>query len=92
MIVSYRTKELERLAQGYRVKEFRSFERCILRKLRQMQVAQTINDLRIPPGNRLEALRGNRNGQYSIRVNDQYRICFVWTEAGPCDVELVDYH
>lgn len=51
-----------------------------------------LEDLRVPPGNRLEALRGNRSGQYSIRVNDQYRVCFVWTEAGPGNVEIVDYH
>lgn len=62
------------------------------RRLRQLEIAGRLNDLRIPPGNRLEALEGDRAGQYSIRVNDQYRVCFVWTEAGPHDVEIVDYH
>jgi proteic killer suppression protein len=62
------------------------------RKLRQLNAAERLEDLRLPPGNRLEKLHGNRAGQYSIRVNDQFRICFSWTRAGPEDVELVDYH
>ena len=62
------------------------------RKLDMLDVAATINDLRVPPGNRLEALSGNRKGQYSIRINDQYRICFQWTEQGPGKVEITDYH
>lgn len=62
------------------------------RKLELLDSAGTLNDLRAPPGNRLEALKGQRAGQYCIRVNDQYRMCFVWTELGPGDVELVDYH
>jgi len=62
------------------------------RKLGYLNAATTLNDLRAPPGNRLEALRGSRAGQYSIRVNDQWRICFVWTAEGPQDVEFVDYH
>jgi proteic killer suppression protein len=62
------------------------------RKLRQLQIAARLEDLRIPPGNRLEALKGARAGQHSIRVNDQFRICFRWTPAGARDVELVDYH
>jgi proteic killer suppression protein len=62
------------------------------RKLRQLNAAERLEDLRIPPGNRLEKLRRDRAGQYSIRVNDQFRICFRWTRAGPEDVELVDYH
>jgi proteic killer suppression protein len=57
-----------------------------------LDVARTINDLRVPPGNRLEKLVGDRGGQYSIRVNDQYRICFTWSDAGPSDVQIVDYH
>jgi toxin HigB-1 len=60
--------------------------------LSAMNAAVVLNDLRFPPGNRLEALRGDRAGQYSLRVNDQWRICFVWTEQGPADVEFVDYH
>ena len=62
------------------------------RKLDQLDSVTTLNELRIPPGNRLEALTGNRKGQHSIRINDQYRICFVWTDPGPDKVEIVDYH
>jgi len=62
------------------------------RKLDQLNQAHALEDLRVPPGNRLETLRGDRKGQHSIRVNDQFRVCFVWTEAGPRDVEIVDYH
>ncbi len=67
-------------------------QRSAHRKLRQLSAAGCLEDLRIPPGNRLEKLRGDRAGQHSIRVNDQFRICFAWTSAGPQDVELVDYH
>jgi proteic killer suppression protein len=69
-----------------------SIQRIARRKLRQLQIAGRMDDLRVPPGNRLEALKGDRAGQYSIRVNDQYRICFRWTAAGAADVEIVDYH
>jgi len=62
------------------------------RKLRQLEIAGRLEDLRVPPGNRLEALKGDRAGQYSIRINDQYRVCVVWRAAGPEDVEIVDYH
>ena len=92
MIVSYKDKATERLASGVRVREFVAFERVALRKLRQLQIATCLDDLRIPPGNRLEALKGDRMGQHSIRINDRYRICFRWTEAGPADVEITDYH
>lgn len=67
-------------------------QRAAQKKLRQLNAAGNLNDLRIPPGNRLEKLVGNRAGQYSIRVNDQYRICFAWTEQGPAAVEITDYH
>jgi proteic killer suppression protein len=70
----------------------RSLWNVAYRKLDQLDSATEILDLRIPPGNRLEALRGDRKGQYSIRINEQYRICFKWTDAGPEDVEIVDYH
>ena len=63
-----------------------------VRKLDQIDSATRLDQLRVPPGNRLEALKGDRKGQQSIRINDQYRICFVWTEAGPADVEITDYH
>jgi proteic killer suppression protein len=62
------------------------------RKIRQLEIASRLDDLRIPPGNRLEALRGDRAGQHSIRINDQYRLCFRWSDGGAEDVELVDYH
>jgi toxin HigB-1 len=63
-----------------------------LRKLAMLDAAESLNDLRVPPGNRLEALRGDRVGQHSIRINQQWRICFTWTDAGPQDVQIVDYH
>ncbi|MFM7286946.1 MAG: type II toxin-antitoxin system RelE/ParE family toxin, partial [Cyanobium sp.] len=62
------------------------------RKLRQLEIAGRLDDLRVPPGNRLEALRGDRTGQHSIRINDQFRLCFIWTAAGPDAVEIVDVH
>lgn len=92
MIVSFADKDTESIARGYRVKQFDSFARIAQRKLRQLEIAGSIQDLRIPPGNRLEKLAGNRDGQWSIRINDQFRICFRWTVAGPADVEIVDYH
>jgi proteic killer suppression protein len=92
MIVSFRDADTERLANGWRVKRFVSIESVARRKLRQLEIAGRLDDLRVPPGNRLEALRGDRAGQHSIRVNDQFRVCFRWTDAGPEDVEIVDYH
>jgi len=92
MIVSFRDSDTEALARGKRVKRFVSFESIARRKLRQLEIAGRLDDLRIPPGNRLETLKGDRVGQHSIRINDQYRLCFVWTAAGPAVVEIVDYH
>ena len=92
MIVSFGDPDTEALAAGRRVKRFQKVENVARRKLRQLQIAGRMNDLRVPPGNRLEAIKGNRKGQHSIRVNDQYRICFRWTRAGAEDVEIVDYH
>ena len=92
MIVSFADKDTERLSRGIRVPRSAGFERIALRKLRQLQIAGSLNDLCVPPGNRLEALVGNRAGQHSIRINDRYRICFTWTAAGAQDVEIVDYH
>ena len=92
MIVPYRDKDVERLSRGMRIPRYRAFERRALRKLRQLEIAGNLNDLRIPPGNHLEALSGDREGQYSIRINEQFRICFSWTPMGPQDVEIVDYH
>ena len=69
-----------------------NIEAVALRKLRQLQIATRLEDLRIPPGNRLELLKGNRVGQYSIRISDQFRLCFRWTASGAENVEIVDYH
>ena len=74
------------------VPRFRAFERIARRKLLLLHRAKSLDDLRVPPGNRLEALRGNRKGQHSIRINDQWRICFVWAQGDARDVEIVDYH
>ena len=92
MILSFGDADTEALASGRRVKRFVSIESVARRKLRQLQIAGRLNDLRVPPGNRLEALKGKRAGQHSIRVNDQFRVCFRWTAAGPEDVTIVDYH
>jgi proteic killer suppression protein len=92
MIVSFTDVETERLAKGRRVTRFAGIESVARRKLRQLQIAGRLADVRVPPGNRLEALKGDRAGQHSIRVNDQYRVCFRWTAAGAEDVEIVDYH
>ena len=77
---------------GERVKRFVNIEASAMRKLAILNRAGRLDDLKVPPGNRLEALKGDRIGQYSIRINDQFRICFVWTPAGPEEVEIVDYH
>ena len=92
MIISFKSAVTEALASGRRVKRFVNIESVARRKLRQLQIAARLEDLRVPPGNRLEALTGDRAGQYSIRVNDQFRACFRWTAAGAEDVEIVDYH
>jgi len=92
MIVSFKDADTEALAGGRRVRRFVNIEAVARRKLRQLQIAGRLDDLRVPPGNRLEALKGDRAGQSSIRVNDRYRVCFRWTAAGANDVEIVDYH
>ncbi len=92
MIQSFADEDTEKLAKMERVAKFRQFERIALRKLTQLDVAEKLNDLRIPPGNRLEQLKGDRVGQHSIRINDQYRICFTWSDKGPVNVEICDYH
>ena len=92
MIVSFRCADTEALAHGERVRRFRNIEAVARRKLRQLEIASRLDDLRVPPGNRLEALVGNRVGQHSIRVNDQFRVCFRWASDGAHEVEIVDYH
>ena len=93
MIQSFADKDTERLWNRERVRSIDSrIHSVALRKLRQLGYAQTVDELRIPPGNRLEALKGDRRGQFSIRINDQWRICFRWSAAGPEEVEIVDDH
>jgi len=92
MIQSFKCKDTQALFEGKAPRRFRSFATVAERKLAQLDAAQTLDFLRAPPGNRLEALKGNRKGQHSIRINDQWRLCFVWTTVGPASVEIVDYH
>ena len=92
MILSFSCRDTQALAGGERVERFIAFERVARRKLRQLEIAMRLDDLRIPPGNRLERLKGSRDGQMSIRINDQWRICFRWSSIGAEDVEIIDYH
>ena len=92
MIKSFRCADTQALFETGRSRRFSGVANVAIRKLAQLDAAQTLEFLRSTPGNRLEALQGNRAGQYSIRVNEQFRACFRWTEAGPEDVEIVDYH
>jgi proteic killer suppression protein len=91
-IVSFACKDTEALFSTGSTKRFKAFERIAIRKLQQLDSAQTLEFLRSPPGNRLEALKGDRAGLHSIRINEQFRICFAWTDQGPQNVEIVDYH
>jgi toxin HigB-1 len=92
MIRTFSCADTEAFFGGLPVARFRNIASTAERKLQMLDCAATLAFLRSPPGNRLEALRGNRTGQHSIRINDQWRICFVWTSKGPEDVEIVDYH
>jgi toxin HigB-1 len=92
MIKTFDCPDTQALSKGERVKRFMNIATVERRKLRQLEIAARVVDLRVPPGNRLEALKGDRAGQHSIRVNDQFRVCFRWTDAGAEDVEIVDYH
>ena len=93
MIRSFKDSATEAIFQGKRARGLPSnIQQRARRKLRMLDAATVLEDLRVPPSNRLEKLRGNRSGQYSIRINDQWRICFIWKDSNPTDVEVVDYH
>ena len=92
MIRSFRSRDTEILFTDLGVPRFRSFERIARRKLLYLHRAKSLQDLQVPPGNRLEALKGDRKGQHSIRINDKWRICFAWQQGDVYDVEIVDYH
>jgi proteic killer suppression protein len=93
VIKSFRSAEAERIWRGEFSRRLpHDIQAVALRKLRMLNNARQLSDLRVPPNNRLEALVGDRKGQHSIRINDQWRICFRWSEGGPIDVEIVDYH
>jgi proteic killer suppression protein len=92
VIKSFRSADTQALFEAGKSKRFSGIANIAIRKLTQLDAAHTLEFLRSPPGNHLEALKGKRKGQYSIRVNDQFRVCFRWTKEGPTDVEIVDYH
>ncbi|WP_077528792.1 type II toxin-antitoxin system RelE/ParE family toxin [Vreelandella utahensis] len=92
MIRSFRCKETQALFRTGKTKRFTAIQKAAERKLIQLHAAEELRDLESPPGNRLEALAGKRNGQHSIRINNQWRLCFRWSSQGPEDVEIVDYH
>jgi proteic killer suppression protein len=92
VIQSFKDGDTKDLFQKRASRHWKAFEAVALRKLDQIEASTNLVDLRVPPGNRLEALKGNRAGQHSIRINDQYRLCFFWKEDGAHDVEITDYH
>ena len=92
MIRSFRSADTEALFADVDTPRFRAFERIARRKLLYLHQARSLQDLRVPPGNRLEAMAGDRRGQHSIRINDRWRICFIWIDGEAYDVEIVDYH
>ncbi len=92
MILSFKCPETQALFETGDSRRWKNILNVATRKLTMLHAATELRDLRSPPGNRLEALQGNRAGQYSIRINDQFRICFEWSDAGPTNVEIVDYH
>ena len=92
MIKSFKCEHTEKLSKGNHVKRFSNIAKVARRKLRQIEISGRLDDLRVPPGNHLEALKGDRSDQYSIRINDQWRVCFRWTDVGAESVEIVGYH
>ena len=92
MIRSFKCATTEALSKGQRARQFANIAKVARRKLRQLEIAGRLDDLRVPPGNHLEALKGDRSGQYSIRVNEQWRVCFRWADGCAENVEIVDYH
>jgi proteic killer suppression protein len=92
MIRTFRCRDTEALFSGRRVARFANFERAALRKLAQLNLARVLDDMRAPPGNRLEPLRGDRSGQWSVRINAQWRLCFRFLDGDALDVEIADYH
>ena len=92
MIRSFKCTDTQALFGGTNVARFANIRTVAERKLQMLHRAMLLDDLRIPPNNKLEALKRDRKGQHSIRINDQWRVCFVWTDKGPTDVEIVDYH
>ena len=92
MIQSFKCKDTLAVYEGKGPRRFKAFLAVAERKLSQLDAAQTLDFMGAPPGNHLEALKGDRKGQHSVRINDQWRVCFVWTDNGPLDVEIVDYH
>ncbi|MEZ4753734.1 MAG: type II toxin-antitoxin system RelE/ParE family toxin [Bdellovibrionota bacterium] len=92
MIISFSCRETKKLFERQRIKRFQSFERVALRKLHYLDNAISLDDLKSPPGNRLEALSGDRNGQFSIRINNKWRVCFYWDNGNAYQVEIADYH
>lgn len=92
MIQSFACQDAEKLFKSYSVRRFKAIERVARRKLLMIHAATVLDTLKVPPGNRLEALKGARKGQHSIRINDQWRVCFRWSADGANDVEIVDYH
>ena len=92
MIQSFKCRDTQALYEGKSPRRFKALAKVAERKLAQLDAAPTLAFLKAPPGNHLEALKDDRKGQHSIRINEQWRICFVWTDVGPADIEIVDYH